>query len=84
MTSPCAFRAILIQDGCDKKMEISLHRTLRIPDNGQDYGTPPDCGPFPIYSVERHADGLSQILPSPITQGGGVSIPVLCKYEATY
>ena len=33
---------------------VTLHRTLRIPDDGGDYPLPPSLGPFDAYAVERN------------------------------
>ncbi|KAG4435393.1 hypothetical protein IFR05_009136 [Cadophora sp. M221] len=39
-------------------LEISFHRTIRVPDDETSYVLPPDHGPFPIYSVRKFQDTL--------------------------
>jgi hypothetical protein len=39
-------------------LEISLRRTIRVPDNGESYDLPPDCGALPLYSVNEFKDKL--------------------------
>ena len=34
---------------------ITFQRTLRIPDDGNDYPLPPGLGPFPVRRVADHA-----------------------------
>jgi hypothetical protein len=36
------------------------------------YDLPPDCGPFPIYSVREHAAKL----PSSMVAKGGMFVPI--------
>jgi hypothetical protein len=80
MTSPGAFKTIMIRDGGGRKMEISLRRTLLVPENGRACTIPPpDCGPFPIYSV---ADMASRVSPGSFDKAkGGVFIPMLREYK---
>lgn len=51
---------------------VSFQRTLRIPDDGQDYPLPPGLGPFPI---ERVADYVDRVPPA-WRERGGVFIPM--------
>jgi hypothetical protein len=34
-------------------LEITLRHTIRLPDNEKSYCFPPDCEPFPFYSVNE-------------------------------
>ena len=51
---------------------ISFQRTLRIPDDGQDYPLPPGMGEFPLHHVEDHLDKL----PATWARRGGVFLPM--------
>ncbi|QSZ31442.1 hypothetical protein DSL72_001007 [Monilinia vaccinii-corymbosi] len=53
-------------------LDISLRRTIRVPENGEAHGLPPDCGAFPIYSVREYAGGLSEEM----VLKGGVFVPI--------
>jgi hypothetical protein len=58
---------------------ISFHRTLRIPDDGNDYPLPAGLGRFPIHRVEDFADKV----PSDWLKEGGFFLPLYQK-EALY
>jgi hypothetical protein len=51
---------------------VTFQRTLRIPDDGQDYPLPPGLGAFPIRRVEDYADNV----PDQWRERGGVFIPM--------
>jgi hypothetical protein len=51
---------------------VTFQRTLRIPDDGQDYPLPPGLGAFPIRRVEDYADNV----PEQWRERGGVFIPM--------
>jgi hypothetical protein len=51
---------------------ISFQRTLRIPDDGENYPLPPGFGEFPIHHVDDHA----QSVPRKWTERGGVFLPM--------
>ncbi|KAF7876492.1 hypothetical protein EAF04_001582 [Stromatinia cepivora] len=53
-------------------LDISFRRTVRVPDNGNTYNLPPDCGLFPIYSVDKYKDKL----PNSMVAKGGVFVPM--------
>lgn len=53
-------------------LNISFRRTVRVPDNDQDYELPPDLGSFPIYNVQDYASKL----PASVVKKGGVFIPI--------
>lgn len=75
MLSGTGSKAIEVTYGDTDRLEISLRRTIRVPDNGVSYDLPPDCGPFPIYSVEHYRAGL----PDSIVEKGGVFVPMYRK-----
>ncbi|MEO1034693.1 MAG: hypothetical protein AAFX44_03935 [Pseudomonadota bacterium] len=51
---------------------VTFHRTLRIPDDNNEYPLPAGIGEFPIY----HVDDYSEKLPSEWTKRGGVFLPM--------
>jgi hypothetical protein len=53
-------------------LHIDFQRTLRIPDDGDDYPLPPGLGRFPL----RHVDDHHQNLPELWLQHGGVMLPM--------
>jgi len=55
-----AFQTISVSDINNKRLDISLGRTVRAPDNGNAYHLPPDCGLFPIYSVKDYNSQLPE------------------------
>jgi len=72
MTFPGSFEFISVDDGLDGSLKISLRRTIRVPDNDESYSLPPDCGPFPLYSIDHHKEKL----PRPMVAAGGVFVPM--------
>ena len=52
--------------------KLNLQRTLRIPDDGQEYPLPPGLGRFPIESVADHADRV----PDQWLEAGGFFVPI--------
>jgi hypothetical protein len=62
ISAPDACERVNIKDSFGSQLTISLRRTIRVPDNGQSYELPPDCGPFPIYSISQHAERLPEHL----------------------
>ena len=54
------------------RFAVTLHRTLRIPDDGRAYPLPPGLGTFPIRRVSDYADGV----PAPWRPIGGAFIPM--------
>ena len=55
-----------------KHVSVSFQRTLRIPDDGNEYSLPPGLGKFPIKRVEDYADRV----PDSWREQGGVFIPM--------
>jgi len=51
---------------------IEFQRTLRIPDDGEDYPLPAGFGPFPL----RHVDDFAADVPDGWLQHGGVMLPM--------
>lgn len=43
-------------------LRVSFCRAIRVPDNGRAYNLPPDCGPFPLYSVSDYEEFLPEAL----------------------
>ncbi len=56
----------------DAKLSLDLQRTLRIPDDGDDYPLPPGLGAFPL----RHVDDFATRLPELWKKHGGVMLPM--------
>jgi hypothetical protein len=56
----------------DAQLEITFHRTLRIPDDGNTYPLPPGLGAFPL----RHVDDFANNVPSKWMKHGGVMMPM--------
>ena len=56
----------------DAVCAIDFQRTLRIPDDGQDYPLPPGLGPFPVCEVEDYQERV----PESWAEHGGVFIPM--------
>jgi len=54
------------------ELEISVNRTLRVPEDGTVYNLPALFGPFPLLSVDR----LRGRLPDAMTKKSGLLIPV--------
>lgn len=73
--SSSGHKTIRVTCGGGDNLDISLRRTVRVPDNGDAYDLPPDCGPFPIYSVK---DYKSQ-LPKHMAVKGGLFVPIYDK-----
>lgn len=53
-------------------LDVSLRRTIRVPDNDKAYALPPDLGAFPIYSVDRYKGNL----PESMVTKGGAFVPI--------
>ncbi|PQO26566.1 hypothetical protein [Blastopirellula marina] len=54
------------------KLRICFQRTLRIPDDGNNYPLPPGLGPFPL----RHVDDFAASVPPHWLKRGGVMLPM--------
>ncbi|CZT42531.1 related to ubiquitin/ribosomal protein S27a fusion protein [Rhynchosporium secalis] len=72
MRTSSGYKTIRVTYGGDHPLNISLRRTVRVPDNGSSYNLPPDCGPFPIYSVKQYKDKL----PNSMSAKGGMFLPI--------
>ncbi|KAI9643535.1 hypothetical protein NHQ30_008154 [Ciborinia camelliae] len=70
------FRKIRISNKEADFLDISLRRTIRISDRSRaeyvKYAVPPDCGSFPIFSIDHH----KHTLPQHMAAKGGVFIPI--------
>lgn len=53
-------------------LNVTFHRTLRIPDDDRDYPLPPSLGAFPLRHVDDHAERLPEIW----QRRGGVMLPM--------
>jgi hypothetical protein len=56
----------------DAELEVTFHRTLRIPDDGKKYALPPSLGAFPV----KHVDDYKDRVPAEWMQRGGVMLPM--------
>jgi len=56
----------------DAELCLSFQRTLRIPDDGQNYPLPPGMGQFPL----RHVDDHAGLVPNEWIEHGGVLLPM--------
>jgi hypothetical protein len=57
----------------DATVRVTFQRTLRVPDDGAQYGLPPGLGSFPMRRVE---DLPTDALPTEWTRSGGVVLPM--------
>lgn len=55
-----------------ERFAVSLHRTLRVPDDGKTYPLPPGLGTFPLFRVDDYRDRL----PPDMSEQGGVFVPM--------
>jgi hypothetical protein len=68
-------KIIRVTYGGVDKLDISLRRTVRVPDNGTTYELPPDYGPFPSYLVTEYKPKL----PLEMSLKGGLFVPIYGK-----
>ena len=61
-----------LTDELSSHASIDFQRTLRIPDDGQDYPLPPGLGRFPL----NHVDDFSDRLPPSWFERGGAMLPI--------
>ncbi|MCK4415047.1 MAG: hypothetical protein KAY32_16065 [Candidatus Eisenbacteria sp.] len=54
------------------RLTVCFQRTLRIPDDDNDYPLPPGLGRFPLC----HVDDFAETIPQPWIQHGGVMLPM--------
>jgi len=54
------------KDG-DSNLIISFMRTIRVPEDNQQYDLPPDLGSFPIFDIQPFS---ARLPPSMVAQGG--------------
>lgn len=62
---------ILFIDGEDR-FTLTLHRTLRLPEDGRKHHLPPSCGRFPVALVDDYKDKV----PQSWVEHGGVFFPM--------
>lgn len=53
-------------------LELSFHRTLRVPDNHDSTDLPPSLGRFPLFNAKDYASKL----PREMAKKGGVFLPM--------
>jgi hypothetical protein len=53
-------------------LRISFQRTLRVPDDGNDYPLPAGLGKFPLRNIDNYAERLDSVS----TKRGGVMLPM--------
>ncbi|MGD2068447.1 MAG: hypothetical protein PVI57_07155 [Gemmatimonadota bacterium] len=56
----------------EARLRLDFQRTLRIPDDGEDYPLPPGLGSFPL----RHVDDFAARVPEAWIRHGGVMLPM--------
>ena len=56
----------------DKKLSISFHRTVRVPDDNKKQELPPSLGRFPLFNVEA----FKASLPQDMVEKGGMFLPM--------
>jgi hypothetical protein len=54
------------------KLVVEFQRTLRIPDDREDYSLPPGLGKFPISHIDDHTEGV----PASWLEHGGLMFPI--------
>ncbi|KAK2802132.1 hypothetical protein FQN50_007496 [Emmonsiellopsis sp. PD_5] len=54
------------------RLDISFHRTIRVPETNKSFDLPPDLGRFPLYSVRQ----FEKCLPTSISTKGGLFFPI--------
>jgi len=70
VSNQLVFRFPEIHPECS--LTVTLHRTLRIPDDGREYPLPPSLGHFPMVHVDDH----SSRAPKKWLGRGGIAIPM--------
>ena len=63
---------VRVSRGRMHQLDISFHRTLRVPDGKGDSELPPSMGTFPLYSVANYAESL----PKDVAAKGGLFLPM--------
>ncbi|KAF8417869.1 hypothetical protein EV426DRAFT_720975 [Tirmania nivea] len=56
----------------DKKLRISFHRTVRVPDDNEIHALPPSLGRFSLFNVEAFKSSL----PQDMVEKGGMFLPM--------
>lgn len=60
----------------DDNLEISFHRTVRLPNDGKTYALPAGLGKLPMFDSQD----FSQRLPVDMREKGGLILPMWRKY----
>ncbi len=76
-SDPTGYKNITItRDGHKDSLQITFHRTVRVPDHQNTYELPPDLGDFPLYSVEDYREAF----PNKLAAKGGMFFPMYREY----
>jgi len=59
-------------------LEVSFHRTVRVPDGPKSSALPPSLGKFPLYQVKDYVEKL----PEEMAAKGGLFLPMYRTYLA--
>ncbi|KAG4435392.1 hypothetical protein IFR05_009135 [Cadophora sp. M221] len=70
-------KTIRVTYGGGDHLNISLHRTIRVPDNPR-----PDCGPFPIYSIKEYKEKLPNTMIGKVACSTNLCRPFAIKMYA--
>lgn len=65
-------KTIRVTYGGGDHLNISLRRTIRVPNNVTSHNSRPDCGPFPVYSIKDYKEKL----PKTMTGKGDLFVPI--------
>lgn len=80
--APGSHRTIRVSRLCCgelRTLDISLQRTIRVPDNTKAYQLPPSIGSFPIYNVRD----FTSKLPPPLVEKGSLFIPIYRTWKSS-
>jgi hypothetical protein len=72
MRSSSVFKNIDVFCDGELRIQISLHRTLRIPSNDDVDKLPPYCGHFSVFSVDQYKN----LLLASMAAYGGLFVPI--------
>lgn len=61
-----------INDPATRTLEITFHRTIRVPDNDRSSNLPPDMGRMSLFKVSEYAGRL----PAEMAVKGGLFTPI--------
>jgi hypothetical protein len=67
--------AICINGPSGNSLKVTFRRTIRVPDNAQTFGLPPDLGKMSLFKVNQYAGNL----PAAMAMKGGIFMPMYRK-----